>query len=420
MGDNIQIHNVQRLRYIEEATFGTDHTTTMASFTDIPFIEDSATAELMQPLESPGHARQTPHAHPKEILMPKSGKISFSTNLVCPTSRAGDGDTIATTPTGTLLKLAWGDEDKLAGDTVKDSGTTISYNATTPARHVAGGAKAFSLSSVLYCRELQEVSGSSCTLKLALPSALTTADVVYGCATYYLGGVDANLTKSGQFILEGMGSSGGGYEDTWCLMGCQLESMAFQLPVGGIPRIDWVFQAADWENGDDLTAGYTPAALGTATYSNNVEKVMVDSYFHAPTVGVSAISVYHPSEMSLESPVGYIPVKTPGGTNNIESYIMNGEHPKATGSFTLPYEDQTWTDARAARTEKAIFLQIGSSVSTGAMLITIPNAQIKEWSRQGVDGIAGQTITWLARLDGDTTESTATALGQSPIRVHVF
>jgi len=421
----IQIQNIQRVRGYIEATgaMGTDHSGTLGDFFDIPIIEGSVEMTLEEPTIDPMMLRQNRDDHNEEVLGVKRGKCKFSMNLTVPDARAGDGVTAAsTTAIGQLLDVTMGGSNFGQGDTVNTSAaTTVSIVVANGSRWKEGGCLGWAdANGVLHLREIEEVSSNTVTLKLALPSAPLNSDPLYNCASFYLDNFNQWYTESLQLIVEGMGHSSPGYQECWVLMGGQIEEPpTLELTNGALPKITFSFTFADWEHGDE--AAMTPAALANATYSNVNERLMVDSEFRVATVGTTTLTgtLIHVAEIAMEPQFKYIENTSPAGVNNIAAFVMDGSHPKIQGSFKCHFEDQTWFNARNNRTDKGVFLQIGSSETYGAILISAPTVQITDFQRIDMNGMMGQEVKWKGRLDSDTTEGTATALGISPFRIHI-
>jgi len=386
-------------------------------------VEGSAEITLEEPTIDPMYNRQNRDDHNEEILGVKRGKAKFQMNLSVPDSRAGDGVAMATTaPIGRLLGLVLGGTNYGTGDTVNTAAaTTTVITVANGARWTEGGCLGWAdTSGVLHLREIEEVSGNVVTLKLALPSAPPNSDPLYNCATFYPNNHDSDNVKTLQLIVEGLGNSGDGYHDSWVLLGGQAEApFTLDFMNGSIPKVTFDFTFADWKHGDE--AAMTPAALSNATFANTNERLIADSEFRIATVGTSTLAgtEVHASEIAIEPQFKYVEVPSPGGVNNIAAFVMDGSHPKVQGSFKCPYQDQTWFDFRNARSDGAIFFQIGSSETYGAILISIPTMQVTDFQREDINGLMGQSVGWKGRLDSDTTESTATALGISPFRIHI-
>ena len=413
---NIGVQNVQRMRYIEEAaaSFAIDKTGSLGSFVDIPFIEGSCTFGPDTPTESPGHARQYRDAHPTEINMVPNCPLTFQVNLSVPDARGLT--TIAEPNAMQLFGTAWGGSYLGTGDTINDvTPGTSEFDVTTAARWAAGKAMGLlDANGLMHIREIQGISSSTVTLKSALPFTPTNGATLYACGGYYLGNNDPDSVTSMQFIIEGLGA-GGDYEDCWVLRGGQITGgMSLDLPIAGIPRATFNVTCVAIENGDD--AALTPAALAAATYTNTNEVLVADGHLLIGEVAAGSQTEYHGRLSVGLDGIKYIPIRSPGGTNTVAAYVMGGEHPKVTATLELPYEDQTWSDGKAAATKYYITLQMGSSSSTGAMMIALPNMQVTQVERMDYDGVQGQKITFKGSIDEDCTLTTE--IGRSPIRLH--
>ena len=421
---SFHVQNVQRMRaYIEpNGSLATDHTGTLGDFWDIPFIEGSAEITLERPTIDPMTNRQDRDNHNEELLGVKRGKVKFQMNLAVADSRAGDGVAMATTaPIGRLMGLVLGGSNYGTGDTVNTSAaTTTAITVANASRWQAGGCMGWGdANGVMHLREIAEMSGSVALLKLALPSSPANSDPLYNCASFYPDNHDSDDVTTLQLIVEGLGNAGDGYHESWVLLGGQIEEpFTFEFPKGELPKVTFSFTFADWDHGDEATM--TPAAIGAASFANTNEVLFADSEFRIQVNGTTTLSgsEVHASEIAIEPQFKYVEVPSPGGTNNIAAFVMDGSHPKVQGSFKAPYQDQTWFNARNSKTDEAIFLQIGSSESNGAILISAPTAQITDWQREDANGLMGQMVSWKGRLDGDTTESTATVMGYAPFRIH--
>ena len=417
------VQNVQRVRAHEEAngSLGTDLTTGIATFTDIAVLEGSTNLTLERPTADPMTVRQNMYNHNEEVLMAKSAKFTFDCNLGPTDTMAASGATAAQTPAGFLLALTMGGENIATGTSVATTADEDSF--TVDAGHNMDDGCAYgwvNANSKIELRELQVVSTNSFTAKLDMSATAATSDVIYACRTYYLDQHTSANVETLQFVVQGLGETGGGFEDAWCLFGGQMtEPMGITFTNGEIPTLNFPLSFADWDNGDDTQL--TPVtAMGNASFSNLNEIPIVDSEFRCGLVGNATLAgtEFDVSEFTVELGYKYQAIPSPGGTNNVAAYHMVPDHPVVQGTFSLPYESQTFFDRKANKNDMYIFLQIGSTVAGGAMLISIPTVQITDVQRVDLDGIMGQQVTYKGRIDDDTTASTA--LANSPFRIHIF
>jgi hypothetical protein len=414
----IHVEAIRRLRAIETsaaANFTVDLSTATASFVDIAAIEGSISMTLDQPTIDPGTIRQNIFDHNKEILGVKRATLTFEQNLGPQDTMAATNVAATITPAGFLLDLTMGNYRTGTGDTATNSTDKDTCHATS-GRFPAGSALGWvNSNSKLELREVEDESSGTITLKLDTSATIATNDILYACTSYYLDDPTSTNQTAVQFIVESLDT-----EDNWVLLGGQISSpMGITFTNGEIPKLSWTFEFPDWLNGDD--AALTPAALSDASYSNLNEIVIVDSTFRCGTIGTSAITgtEYDISEFTLEPAWKFHMVPTPGGANNVHQWIAMPDHPVVTGTFTLPYEAQTFRDHKASRTNMYIMFQIGSTVAGGAMLISLPTIQITDVQRVDVDGVQSETVSFVARIDEDRGSATSD-LSKSPIRIHIF
>jgi len=416
------VTNVARMRVYAEATaaFATDHSGTAGDFLDCPFVEGTVQLQLLEPMESPQFAQQHLDAYPIEVHMPKRARLSFDiplTGLGLATSTRGES------ALSRLLKIFMGGVVLGTSNTVASTSTTTVVNFTSASLFAQGDAVAFATGAggKLEMREILSISTNAVTLKHALSNAPANGSVIYAAAVHYLTTGQAANETSLQVIFEGIET-----DDRWLLLGGQIASPPkFSLPIGGIPRISFEWEFANWFYADGVnTAGdFVGPALAAATYTFNRPVVMKDSELRITDVGTSSIAstLIDASTIEFTPAVSYTPHLAPGGTQNIVQWIRTRTVPVITGSFTYPYEDQTWFTEKAEDDRRAFFLQIGSSptlVTGGGVLISAPTIQITDVQRVDMGGVAGQQVSWKGTIDGAT--SGTADYEKSAFRIHLF
>jgi hypothetical protein len=427
----IHVDSVALISGYEEpnGSFGTDNSSfaDITPWTPIPFTEATSVPGLDEQMETPGHTMQLIDAQPIKVHMPKRGRLGFDINL------AGLGlATGARTQggLGLLLKVAMGGEFLGNSTTVNDAGaTTTTIILTSASNFRIGGVAVFtsSLTGKLEAREIKNISSNTVTLKYALTGAPANGSAVYGAATYYLGSntqlSDANDGTTLQLLVRGLEP-----DDRWLFRGGQLASPPkFTIAPGGIPRMSFEWQFAQWFQADGASTGgdfVGPELTASATYSNYRVHVIKDSELRVHTVGTSSLTSTNVDATAFEfNPnIAYWPHLAPGGLNNVVRYVRKRAVPAIAGSFTVPYEDMTWFTAKSTDARKAFMLQIGSSptVTTGGgILLSAPTIQITDVQRVSIDGITGQQVSWEGTVDGDTTGPDS-SLEYSAFRIHLF
>jgi len=326
----------------------------------------------------------------------------------------------------TLLETYLGGEylgisdENAAGSTT----TVLAQDSGTDFAEGKGAAWADTL-GVLYAREVVKVATNNVTLGIALPSAPAENDLTIRSGDYYMGSRTSTNVKTFQFLVEGVDND----YDCWVLLGGQcVTAPTLELKIGERPMIKWTIEFANWNQKSSLLSG-----ISTVTYSNVQENFLADSTFYctsintaAPSTPVSIPTALNISEISFDlSNYKYMPIKSPGGTNNTVAYIVDGASPKATIKFKMPLDDAaayTYLGYRDNSTLVRAVLQIGSSETNGCILITANTCQVTDWVRVTANGIVEQEVTLVARADvmHDTAQSSATEIAKSPVKIHVF
>jgi len=426
----IHVAQIQRLRCYEEpnGSLGVDHTGTIADFFDVPAIEGTVECKLEQPMIESKYLRQNRDDHAVEILGVKKAQLVFSIPFFLPTLRSAAGGSpvaIVDSP-ATKLLATWMGGHTLGTSMDANAGCTVSALATSDFANAAEGCGVAwaDTAGVMYAREAVTVATDLVTIDQALPSAPVAADYLYRSIDLYLANrVTANV-KSYQFLVEGADTN----HDCWLLRGGQcITAPTFEFKPGERPTIKFTIDFATWDNKHELVTG-----IHNVTYTNIGEQMVSDGRFTAFAINVAAPdtpvalqSCIPASEISFDfANSKYVAVTGPCGTNTIAAYVMSGESPKIRGKFRVPLEegDTTWSALRDAKTSISINFQIGSSESTGCILICIGCAQVTNWEITRANGIVEQEISWAAKLDPmhTTGVDTATELANSPVKIHVF
>lgn len=418
----IFVSNLERIRGLQESTFATDGSGSMASFFEIPFNEGTASLVLDEPIESPRHAQQRIGGSPTGVVMPRKATLTFTTNLETFTTKASS--TVASTSHWLceMLEAGLGGAHQMTGTVITTSATTTSLpvSVATTLRPGAAVGLATGSGSALEMREIESKSGSTLTLKAAVSSTPANASTVWGTHTVF---AHTRMTGASaismQFAVEGQNT-----EDRYLVRGGALDSLTLTFGPGLIPKLTFAWKFADWDQADGAaTAGdLVGPEITAATYINTVTLVQADSELRSHTVGTSSLSgtLLEANQIEIRPNIVWSPVLTSSGTNTIKQWVRVHAEPVITGSFVLPYEDaQTWFAARTAKTMKTIWLQIGSSTTNGGCLISVPKVQIDNVARENVEGIQNQRVSFRSLLDTDTTaESSFEALAESPFRMH--
>lgn len=411
----------EALRYVglyeePDGSYQTDHSGTPADFLAYPYEEGTLQlAGMVQDLRpTPGKIRRDGDV--KGVLGPKSCTAAMATTLH---SHGVDCDGQANPPTkstwalGRMLTAIMGGAlfDQGTAET-SGSQTTVQSSTTTTVTVDAGHGARFANRGVIACqtvsgssrlelREIESISTDVITVKQAFSAAPTTSTAVRGGATFYM---TENPATSLQLLVEGReGTDGAGYRG---LQG----GFSLTLPVGGLGQLSVALAGAGWSrlgssSATNPTYGvYSPIAL-------NPLEVTV------PTIGNSARVVVEQAEITIEPQITYRPQRSGAATETIARMVRAETRPLVQGSFVIPYEDDTWFNARDNKTDLALFAQLGTLAGSCA-LVSVPTIEIVDVQpAPSGDGIAGQRVTWRARHDEETGAG-STEVGYSALRMH--
>jgi len=412
------VHDVQRVRVWTESTFATDGTGTLSNFKDVPMKEGSmGTFKLTQETIDPGSIVQTRWNYRQEILGKKHCELSFTMPLAPTGTEAGNSTAAVAGALGVILKAIMGGEQLGTGTRAKSGWTSTSGTVTTGAgaNLLAGSSLGWvNSSSQLEAREIKQRSTDTLTTKLAFSGTPANTDVLYASATYYLtGSPDTSL----QFIIEGPE-----LQDRWLMLGAQ-GSMTLSLPIGAdnaLPEVTFTFKGANWLLGNACATDLTASNLAVGSVTNFSP---IPGYAGRLMVQTNGTTTYTGATQDVnavvfEPQIKYEPVSSPSGTNSVLRWIASrASGPALTGNFQSYFADYTRFNWKTNRTSLAVWYQIGT-LKGQTILIAAPTVQVTDVQRIKVGSIAGEQVNFKARNDGDTTEVTASDLGQSPFRIH--
>ncbi len=391
------------------------------TFIDCPIVEGSASWTTDVQMLDPGNLVQYHHDYREEVVGKKSATLTFTMNLASTGTAATAAQSALQGALGKILKVVMGGEATLATGSQSSTGATataVSVDQSTGKWTSGMAAGWVNGSSVLEIRELQTVAAKVLTPKLAYSGAATVNDEFHNCATYFLA---ADPNTSLQFVVQGMEQ-----EDRWLISGCQ-GSLTLNLPLdGSIPTVTFAFQCATWVQVADAGGTAMVALDGTdltvATYTNVDPITAVAGDFRVPILGTESLTAatqVHVSALAIEPQHNFVPITSPSGTNGILRFRLSRNNgPSVQGSWTTFYESDGRWDARAAKTDYALFYQFGQSAGS-SVLISCPTIQVVDVQRVDDNGIAGETVTWKARADGDITASGTADQQRSPLRIHL-
>lgn len=402
--------------YVEPAGFyQVDESGTPASFISFPYEENTLEANGARELLDPITGKNRSDGHDKKVLGVRACTVAAATMLHSH-GQDLDGDvTPVTTATWALLRVlqatmggSIATTNESAQTIVVVTGTTTTTVEVTAAhggRFQAGGVIAcetVSGSSLLEAREILSVAGDVVTVKEAFSAAPVTGQPVRGGITVYL---TEQPTTSLQVLIEGREA-----QDGRVYRGLQ-GGHSLTLPVGGRGQIAFALAGASWAPVGSVS-GTVPSYANVSNFALNPLEV------HVPTIGSTTLVCVDQSEVTIEPAITYAPQKSGKATETIARMVRQPTRPIVKGTFTVPFEDDTWNTARDNREDRAVFVQAGNIAGSG-MLISMPTVQITDVQKAAAgEGIAGQVVSFEGRHDEEIAG--ATEVGYSAYRLHFF
>lgn len=406
-----ELHDLRGLWVDTESTFGTAKTFP-GTFLAVPYREGSLNWNAMRQKLDPKLGKILLDGHDVQVLGRKSCDLKFDVPWH---SHGTDMLATASVPTSStwallrILETIFGASVATgtnAANTTVQAGTTatvVNVTAGHGARFAADrviGCEVVSGSGLIELREVESVATDAVTVKEAFSAVPVTGSSVRG-------GITVSLTEdpsgSLQFVLEGAEA-----DDRLRLMGL-MGGLKIDVPIGGedFPKISFDMKGVDYAR---LGSG-TAQSLAYSVFSA-IAAVMAE--LTVPTFGSAQSRVaVDQSAFTLELALNYAPIKTGGGVQNVLRHRRQASRPFAKGSFTTPYQDDTWYTARDNREVRSVFQQLGN-LPGSASLISVPRVQITDvQAAASAEAISGAVVSFEGRHDDG-----ATAHGRSVARFH--
>ena len=413
MAINVSKFNVGRVRIEEESSFASDLSGSIGSFKDLPVIEGTGQLTVSQETIPPGQLQQHIDGYPEMLLGIKSASLSFDVNLYATGTAADDSTTSIQTALGEILKQIMGGETLAQGDTINDAGPAVGdFDVSNVARWNEGGAIGLTNQAVLEVTEVESISASNLVFKREFSFTPSNGATCYNSAGYHLA---ENPTGSIQAAVEGINT-----DDRFLLLGGQLDSWTFTFEPGQLPRCSITLKFAAWIHAEDASTPFNSAALADASYTHAPVLLTNSDMLVGTITTASRPTALCASSFTFAPNMSYVPVNCPGATNSsdiIKQWQRVRSAPVISGQFTIPFEDETWRAHKESRTDMYFWLQVGNAIGN-TVCLSAPTIQITDVQVVDVGGVSMQNVSWVGRLDAETSESTATELGQSAFRIH--
>ena len=409
---SIELSEVMRVRAISEATFGTDETGSLGSFVDVPFRADSLSWTTDREMLDPMTSRQRVDRHDLKVLGWRRGTLTMTHNLA-PTGVAAGDSTPQVQPQGLglLLRIGMGGENLATGASVDPAATVNQVDVTGGANLDPGAMVGLHPGAgTLPIEARQLTSGASSTsLRIDLSGAPASGTDMYGAATYYL---TQDPAESAQFVVEGAEA-----DDGWVFLGCQLDSITFDFPMGQIPTV-----TMNWKCAGYLLASEAAGTIGAATLAtySNYQPIITEGPFlwirqpdgTTPTNPDECIAAF-----TLNFNLTYAEVPCPSGVNGVYRWRRTRSVPVASGSWRTWYEDEeSWTDWHD-RVTRGVMWQLGETAGF-MVVVDLPRVQLGPVQRVDGDGLASEEVSFEAHEDiGNTGANSSTDLSFSALRI---
>ena len=408
----IELSEVQKLSVRSEAVFGQDETADLPGYTDIPFHSGTLVWTTDREMLDPMTAHQRVDAADAKIPGWRRGTLSMTMNLAATGVPAGDGIEAVQSALGLLLRIGMGGESLQTGDiisAVADAAnfTQVGLNQLAFPGTAIGIPRTTDAKYEMRVEASQPGEGEH-SMKMEYSELPVATNPAYASATYYL---TQNPIESAQFIAEGAEE-----DDGWLLVGCQLDSMTIDTPLGQIPTITFTWKAAGY-----LMASETVGTIGaatTATYTNYVPIIAEGDFLvrRLPD-GTTLPAPTCMATITINFGLTYAEVPCPSGVNGLQRWRRIRSIPVASGSYTAYYEDElAWTD-RDDKVLRAITWQMGITPGESVML-EWPTTQIVDVQRVDNNSLASQAVSFEALEDQETTPASEFDLPNSAFRIH--
>lgn len=408
---------IDTLRYVgvykePAGSYQVDNSGTPGDFVAVPYKEGTLQLQGGRAMLDPMTGKMRLDGHDRKVLGIRSCTAAFGVTLHSH-GRDLDGDVAAPAaidwPLMLMLQTILGGASATTNpgaQTVVVAGTT-----TTTVTVTTGHGARFALGGVIACevaasdprlelKEVASVAGDVVTVKEAFSATPVTGTPVRGGVTLFPA---EDPDESLQLLVEGReGQDGAVYRG---LQG----GFTIDLPLGELGSLNFSLAGAGW------------ARLGTSgvtipSYSNFAPMAVTPLELHLPTVGSTTRVVVEQASLTIEPQIAYAPVKSGRAAETIARMRRQPTRPLVRGSFVCPYEDDTYYNARDARTNLALFAQVGN-LAGSAILFSCPTIQIVDVQPAVADqGIAGQQVTWEARHDAAI--GSTSAISYAAFRIH--
>ena len=193
-------------------------------------------------------------------------------------------------------------------------------------------------------------------------------------------------------------------QDDYVLMGMQLDSLAFSLPLDGtIPTVQFSFSGVHWLRGADSAGSASFTDIVPVAYSNTSPITGQAGRFMVQTAGTATYtaSTVNVNTVAFEPQHKFQSITSPSGVGGVlRKRLTRQNGPSIQGSFQTYIEDVSWWTKKEAKTLSLVLYQIGT-VAGKSILLEAATAQITDVQRVDGSGMADLTVTWKGSKDTD-------------------
>lgn len=397
---------IARLRVLRDnwATASVDGTGTIGNLLDVRVMEAEPTLGLATFRDQRVVARLT--ERPLDSIGFKSGGLQLTGHLVS-TGTAADASTAVPTTTlwdAILYAIAGGSETPGTGGqgSLVAAGTSvqqIDVTASQGARFSEGSIVLVEtgVSTGLYqAARVQSVSTDTLVFAVDLSFTPSVGARVLNTRVVY----EANTTgdETLQFLWEGEDR-----DDIWLLMGCFCGDLQISWQSGQELTWSTTITAADWEHDDNIATPQGGSALASATHTGSGPVIAkAGNAVFGPNTGAGSTRVTPAIDAFTFTPnLTRQVIESLNGVNGIGGHERVRAEP-ATLVVELPFTDETYHDARDARTEY-YFMAQAQNVGGSTVVLECPSLQIVNVEKFLRNGLRYLRLTCMCREDSTIT-----------------
>lgn len=399
--------NIMRLRGYAEGTYGTDATASLGSFFEIK--SEAAAPSLADARLTDERIKQRLFDKPMDYFGFRSSKLSVKNSLVSTGTALTNSATYAATQLSQLLDIltGYGKNTPGPGSLVASgaSATGVTVTATHGSRFAIG--TLISLTDAAgnaYVRKIKSISVDALGWDKALPFTPAVGSAVVNSETF----VPGTGAPSLQVLYEGENRN-----DIWLLLGGQ-GSLSIEWVLGQAPKYSVDLEFPKYLHDDDIASPQGGSALASATYDGAGLQVAGNGGIYFAPMTPTTLVQPKIDKVDISLGMKWLREEALNGIEGQSGWMLMPETPTVT--LELPFDDESYWDARAARTKYSLMLQAGT-VHGSVVAVEFPCLQIVDTS-EAVDrnGLRYQKLVCQA-LEDENASDKSTIYRRAPWRI---